>query len=72
MFHRRNWIAVVVVILGLLMFTAVTQAQRQESEGIACYSQTRYFLHSSPEIAIFGFDQKGIYRSTDKSKLFDN
>ena len=52
MFYRRNWIAVIVVILGLAMFIPVAQAERQEFENIACFSQHHNTVHSSPEIYI--------------------
>jgi hypothetical protein len=72
MFHRRNWIAVTVVILGLFMFVAFAQAERQEFEYISCTANTYNMVHSSPEIAIFSYDGKSILRSTHESKLFDN
>ena len=34
MFYRRNWIVGIVVVLGLVMFVPVAQAQRQIIEGI--------------------------------------
>ena len=73
MFYRRNWIAVIVVILGLVMFVPVAQAQRQEFEGVMCSVQTQSAVHlSRGEIYIGSFDQKGIYQSTHEKKLFDN
>ena len=72
MSYRRNWIPVVVVILGLAMFVPVAQAQRQEFEGVLCSAQTFNVAHSSPEVTIMSFDQKSIYQSTGENKLFDN
>ena len=72
MFHRRNWIAVTVVILGLVMFIPVAQAQRQDFETRQCNVSTYNAVHSSPELGISSYDQKGIMQSTHESKLFDN
>jgi len=72
MFHRKNWIAVTIVILGLAMFVPLAEAQRQEHEIIMCYAQTYNVLHSSPEVAITGFEGKGIIQSTHSNRLFDN
>jgi hypothetical protein len=72
MFYRRNWIAVTVVVLGLFIFIPFAQAQRQEFESIQCNALTFNVVHFSPEIAIMGYDQKGIIQSTHESKLFDN
>jgi hypothetical protein len=72
MFHRRNWVTVIIVILGLAMFVPVAQAQRQEHELMFCFAQTVNVVHSSPEVTIMGFDGKGIIQSTDSNKLFDN
>jgi hypothetical protein len=73
MLYRRIWIAVIVVILGLVMFIQVAQAQRQEWEGVFCSAQTQSAVHLSlGEIYIGSFDQKGIFQSTHEKKLFDN
>ena len=73
MFYRRNWIAVIVVILGLIMFMPDAQAQRQEFEGISCAATTGITVQASPgEIYVGSFEGKGIFRSTHESKLFDN
>jgi hypothetical protein len=72
MFYRRNWIAPIVVILGLAMFVPVAQAQRQEWEGVGCHAITYNVAHFSPEVAIMSYDGKGILRSTHENKLFDN
>ena len=72
MVYRRNWILVIVVILGVAMFVPVAQAQRQEFEGVSCAAQTLNVAHSSPEVTIVSFDNKSIYQSTDENKLFDN
>ena len=73
MFYGRNWIAVIVVILGLVMFVPVAQAQRQVMEGISCGTNTYNTVQASPgEIWIATFDGKGIFRSTHESKWADN
>ncbi len=72
MFYRRNWIAVIIVLLGLGIFIPVAQAQRQEHELNFCFAQTANVVHSSPEVTIMGFDGKGIIQSTHSNKLFDN
>jgi hypothetical protein len=72
MFYRRNWIAVIVVILGLAMFVPVAQAQRQDYEITVCMANTYNAVHSSPEVAIMSMDGKSIWQSTHESKLFDN
>jgi len=72
MFHRRNWIAMTVVILGLAMFIPVAQAQRQDFETRQCSVGAYNAVHSTPELGISSYDQKGIMQSTHESKLFDN
>jgi len=72
MFHRRNWITMAVVILGLAMFVPFAEAQRQEHETIMCFAETFTVVHFSPEVTIMGFDGKGITQSTHSNKLFDN
>jgi hypothetical protein len=73
MFYRRNWIAVIVLILGVAMFIPVAQAQRQEIEGISCFANTHSAVQASPgEIYIGSFDGKGIFRSTHENKVADN
>jgi hypothetical protein len=71
MFYRRNWIAVIVVILGLAMFIPVAQAQRQEMESIICGTSTITMVQSSPEVVIMSFDAKTIRQQTN-IKLFEN
>jgi len=72
MSYRRNCIIATVVILGLVMFIPVAQAQRQDFEGIFCGSITYNVVHFSKEASIMAGDLKGITRSTHESKLFDN
>jgi hypothetical protein len=72
MSNRKNWIAVTIVIFGLIMFIPGAQAQRQEFEGIQCNALTVNLLHSSPELGVSSLDQKGIIQSTHPNKLFDN
>jgi hypothetical protein len=67
MFNRRNLIAMTVMIIGLFMFVPIAQAERQEFEGIACYSNTHTPIQASPgDIYIGGFEGKGIFRSISK------
>jgi hypothetical protein len=73
MFYRRNLIAMIVVILGLVMFVPVAQAERQEIEGIVCVSNTNTPVQSTPgQIYIASFDGKGIFQSTHQNKLENN
>jgi hypothetical protein len=71
MFYRRNWIAVMVIILGLFMFVPVAQAERQDYESIYCSATTYNVLQSSPELLIMSADQKGIIHQ-NKIKDFEN
>jgi hypothetical protein len=72
MSHRRNWITVIIVILGFVMFISVAQAQRQDFETRQCAVSTFNVVHFAPEVGISSYDQKGILQSTHESKLFDN
>ena len=72
MSYRKNWIAMVVVILGLLMFIPVAQAERQDYEIVECGTYTYNVVHFSPEMTILSFDKKSIQQSTHENKLFDN
>jgi hypothetical protein len=74
MCYRKNWIAVIVVILGLAMFVPVAQAQRQECSGTLCWAATYNRLHRSEDSSVIlaSSDEKGIIRSTHESKLLDN
>jgi hypothetical protein len=72
MFYRRNWIAGIVLILGLAMLVPVAQAQRQDFEIEICNAVTYNAAHFSPEVAIMTYDAKAIIRSTHESRLFDN
>ena len=65
MFHQRNWIAMAVVILGLVMIVPVAQAEREEFEGIGCHSNTLTTVQGTPgEIFVGSFEGKGINRVT--------
>jgi len=65
MSYRRNWIVVTVVILGLLMFIPVAQAEREEIESINCYSNTITIVQGTPgEILVGSFEGKAINRIT--------
>ena len=73
MSYRGNLIAMMVVILSLLMFVPVAQAERQIIEGISCVSNTLNTVQGIPnEIYIGSFDGKGIFRSTHEKKFNDN
>jgi hypothetical protein len=72
MSYRRSWIPVTALILGSLMFIPVAQAQRQDFEAVQCNVATLNFVQSSPELAIYSLEQKGIIQSTHVSKLLDN
>ncbi len=72
MYYPREWITVTVVILGLLMFIPVAQAERQDFECRQCSVITFNMVHFSEELAIFSGDQKSIIQSTHESKIFDN
>ena len=70
MFCRRNWIVVIVVILGLAMFVPVAQAQRQEYESVICYTWTANVVHFSPEMTVLSYDGKGISQSDNATLHF--
>ncbi|MGC1402549.1 MAG: hypothetical protein WA974_06440 [Thermodesulfobacteriota bacterium] len=73
MFYRRDLITMAVVILGLVMFVPVAQAEQQNIEGISCVSINQTPVQASPgEIYVGSFDGKGIFRSTHENKLADN
>lgn len=73
MFYSRNLIAMLVVILGLVIFVPAAQAERQEFEAISCFTNTTSTLHATPgEIFVGSFDGTGILRSTHEKKLLDN
>jgi hypothetical protein len=72
MFHRKSWITMTVLILGLAIFIPVAQAQRQDFEALGCYAATFGVVHSSPEVAIRSADAKGIMQSTHDSKFLEN
>ncbi len=72
MTYRGSWIPVIAVILGLVIFIPVAQAQRQNYETIFCGSVTYNVVQFSKEASIMSGDMKGIAGSTHESKLFDN
>ena len=72
MHNRRDWIAMMVVILSAIMFIPVAQAQRQDFEIMQCNSATANVVHSTPELGLSTVDSKGIIQSTHENKLFDN
>jgi hypothetical protein len=72
MFYRRNWIIGTVVILGLVMFVPLAQAQRQDVEFTVCNAVTYNVVQSTPEVGVTAYEAKAIIRSTNESKVFDN
>jgi len=72
MYYHRSMIAVTIVILSLVMFISVAQAQRQDFETRQCSVAIYNVVHFTPELGISSYDQKGIMQSTHESKLFDN
>ena len=65
MSYQRNWIAMAVVIFGLVMIVPVAQAEREEIEGIGCHSNTVTTVQGTPgEIFVGSFEAKGINRIT--------
>ncbi len=72
MSHRRKWVIMIVLLLGLATFIPVAQAQRQEFETQQCNLLIFNVVHFTLELGIASYDQKGIVQSTHESKLFDN
>jgi hypothetical protein len=70
MSYPRNWIAMTFVILGLTMFIPVTQAQ-QPMDMISCGDATVITTVSSPELAIWSVEARGINLDNLPSKAFD-
>ena len=71
MYHRKNWIAVTVVILGLAMYIPVAQAQ-QPMDMISCGDGTLTTIVAGQELTIMGYEGKGINLDNLSSKTFDN
>ena len=71
MSYRRNFIFMMILILGLIVFVPVSQAERLEYEAVSCYSGTHTPVQFSPtgEIYAGGFEAKGIMRRTTKPYL---
>lgn len=63
MSYRRNLITIVAMILGLVMFVPVAQAERQSFEGISCGVNTQTWVQADG-IYIGSFEGKGILRNT--------
>lgn len=63
MSYRRNWIVMMFVILGFVIFVPVAQAERQEFEGISCVVNTTTWVQTA-DIYIGSFEGKGIFRNT--------
>jgi hypothetical protein len=63
MSYRRNLITIVAMILGLVMFVPVAQAERQSFEGISCGVNNQTWVQSDG-IYIGSFEGKGIFRNT--------
>ena len=71
MSYRRNWIAVTVVILGLVMFIPDSQAQ-QAYDFTVCLSGTFTAASASKELVVLSYESRGICRSNHENKVFDN
>ena len=72
MYSKNVFKMVVIILLSLLVFIPVAQAQ-QSYDITECYSLTSHTILSEvPELIIVGFDGKGIVRSDVENKVFDN
>jgi len=71
MFHSRNWITMSIIICGLLLFVPVAQAE-QPMDMMSCGDMTVTTIVAGPELAIMGFEGKGINLDNLVSKTFDN
>jgi hypothetical protein len=71
MFHRRNWLGMTVVVLGLAVFIPEAQAQ-QPMDMISCGDGTVTTIVSSQELTIMGVEGRGINLDNLASKTFDN
>ena len=71
MFHRRNWITLTVMILGLAVFIPFAQAQ-QPMDMMSCSDATVTTIVASQELTIMGLEAKGINLDNLASKTFDN
>lgn len=59
------------ILFGLLLFTAVAQAE-QPFDITRCSSAIQTILSETEELAIRSSDVKGIVMSNHKNKVFDN
>jgi hypothetical protein len=72
MYFKNVWKMVVIIVLSLVVFIPVGQAQ-QSYDITECYSFTSHTtLSEVPDLTIVGFDGKGIVRSNVENKVFDN
>ena len=72
MHFKNSWKMAVTILLSLVAFIPVGQAQ-QSYDITECYSFTSHTVLSEvPELIIVGFDGKGIIRSNVENKVFDN
>ena len=71
MSYRRNWIIGTVVILGLVMFIPVAQAQTP-FDITECGAGPVTVVFQSPEVTVSGLEGKGIMFSNHENKVFDN
>lgn len=72
MYFKNVWKMVVIIVLSLVVFIPVAQAQ-QSYDITECYSFTSHTtLSEVPDLTIVGFDGKGIVRSNVENKVFDN
>jgi len=71
MFYRRKWIAAFAILLALLIFNPVAQAE-QPFDITDHFYATVTPLSIGPELTIFQSDVKGIVRDNLGNKTFDN
>jgi hypothetical protein len=67
---KRFFVLAGIVFLTLILFLPVAQAERQEVEAIACVSTNMTMIQQGT--AFGSFDGKGIVRSTNENKVYDN
>ena len=72
MSYRWQWIGVTAVIGGLCVGIPVAHAERQAFENVWCGAATHNVLIASKDFTAMTNDAKGVLRSTQDSKLFDN
>jgi hypothetical protein len=71
MYFKNAWKMVVIILLSLVVFISVAQAQ-QPYDITECHSGTVKILHSSEESTIFSAEGWGFIMSNHENKVFDN